>query len=375
MQTNDKLIKLAIKAKALPLEIVKLIDENVQLIKQLNKINQDKSLGENLTDSILLINEFRSNLKAKFQEAKTNDEYFADKDWSNLVDNIISFGPNRTGPNIFVNCLNEKSNSIWSLVDNSFLPKNLTYLKDFESNLVFGFNLATAKGPLCEEPVQGVVFFLEKFQYVQVKQELEEDIDLEEKLNLTDELDDDTRSIDTMNSIEKERKFKSSSLPSQCISLTKECCKKAFEAQPQRLMAAMYKCEIMTVNSEALGKLYAVLGKRNAKIIEETMKDNTSMFLIIAHIPVADSFGLSEEIRKRTSGLATLSLEFSHFEVIDIDPFWEPKTEEELLLYGDKADFENQARKYMNNVRKRKGLFVREKLVEHSEKQRNLTVK
>ncbi|CAF1136977.1 unnamed protein product, partial [Brachionus calyciflorus] len=101
----------------------------------------------------------------------------------------------------------------------------------------------------------------------------------------------------------------------------------------------------------------------------------TSMFLIIAHIPVADSFGLSEEIRKRTSGLATLNLEFSHFETIDIDPYWEPKTEEELLLYGYKADFENQARKYMNNVRKRKGLFVKEKLVEHSEKQRNLTIK
>jgi ribosome assembly protein 1 len=41
-------------------------------------------------------------------------------------------------------------------------------------------------------------------------------------------------------------------------------------------------------------------------------------------------------------------------------------------LFGDKADFENQARKYMNEVRKRKGLFVKEKIVEHSEKQRTL---
>jgi hypothetical protein len=42
------------------------------------------------------------------------------------------------------------------------------------------------------------------------------------------------------------------------------------------------------------------------------------------------------------------------------------------LKKGDKADFENQAKKYMNEVRKRKGLFVREKLVEHAEKQRTL---
>ena len=99
-------------------------------------------------------------------------------------------------------------------------------------------------------------------------------------------------------------------------------------------MAAMYKCEIMTVNSEALGKLYAVLGKRNAKILDESMKDATSMFIITALIPVAESFGLAEEIRKRTSGLASPHIEFSHFEIIDIDPGWEPKTEEELELFG-----------------------------------------
>lgn len=115
--------------------------------------------------------------------------------------------------------------------------------------------------------------------------------------------------------------------------------------------------------------------KRNAKILEETVKENTNMFLVIAHVPIADSFGLAEEVRKRTSGLVTLHLEFSHFEIIEIDPYWEPKTEEELLHYGDKADFENQARKYMNDVRKRKGLLVREKLVEHAEKQRTLTIK
>ncbi len=60
---------------------------------------------------------------------------------------------------------------------------------------------------------------------------------------------------------------------------------------------------------------------------------------------------------------------------MDIDPFWVPRTEEELLHYGDKADYENQARKYMNEVRKRKGLSVDEKIVEFAEKQRNLSKK
>jgi ribosome assembly protein 1 len=138
-------------------------------------------------------------------------------------------------------------------------------------------------------------------------------------------------------------------------------------------MVAMFKCEIMVVNSDTLGKLYGVLAKRNAKIVDESLKSGiNNIFKIIAYVPVADSFGLAEELRKRTSGLAMPHLEFSHYEIIDIDPYWEPTTEEELLIYGDKADFENQAKRYMNNVRKRKGLFVKEKLVEHGEKQRTL---
>lgn len=369
LSSNDKRLRIGIKARALPSQVVEFLHQNSNVISVLNKLNQDRTVD--FQKEILdMINEFKNDLKKKFNEFCSGEDYFKDIEWTNMVDRIISFGPNRIGPNILVDCLNEKSNSIWSYIESSVLTKNTTYLKDFESSLIFGFNLATSKGPICEEPMQGVVFFLEKFERIG---DLEEDLD--EKLNLSDEIDDDTRSIDTNLSIEKKTKASMSSLTSQCISLSKETCKKAFQAQPTRLMAAIYKCEIMTVSSEALGKLYAVLGKRNAKIVEETMKDNTSMFLIVANIPVADSFGLSEEVRKRTSGLATLNLEFSHFETIDIDPFWEPKTEEELSLYGEKADFENQARKYMNNVRKRKGLFVREKLVEHSEKQRNLTIK
>ena len=42
------------------------------------------------------------------------------------------------------------------------------------------------------------------------------------------------------------------------------------------------------------------------------------------------------------------------------------------MHYGDKADTENHALTYMNNVRERKGLKVDKKIVEHAEKQRTL---
>jgi len=60
-------------------------------------------------------------------------------------------------------------------------------------------------------------------------------------------------------------------------------------------------------------------------------------------------------------------------QVIDIDPFWTPCTEEEYLHYGEKADTGNRARRYVDAVRRRKGLAVQEKLVEFAEKQRTLS--
>lgn len=64
-----------------------------------------------------------------------------------------------------------------------------------------------------------------------------------------------------------------------------------------------------------LGKMYAVLGKRNGRVLYEDMREGTSTFNIVALVPVAESFGLADEIRKRTSGLASPQLKFSHWEV------------------------------------------------------------
>lgn len=61
-----------------------------------------------------------------------------------------------------------------------------------------------------------------------------------------------------------------------------------------------------------------------------------------------------------------------NLQVMDTDPFWVPTTEEEYLHYGEKADSENLPRKFMNSVRKRKGLSVQEKIIKHAEKQRTL---
>lgn len=63
------------------------------------------------------------------------------------------------------------------------------------------------------------------------------------------------------------------------------------------------------------GKVYGVIGKRNGRVISEDMQEGTQIFNIAAVLPVAESFGFCDEIRKRTSGLASPQLTFSHWEV------------------------------------------------------------
>ncbi|KAG6796647.1 Elongation factor Tu GTP-binding domain-containing protein 1 [Apis mellifera caucasica] len=122
------------------------------------------------------------------------------------------------------------------------------------------------------------------------------------------------------------------------------------------------------------GKLYAVFGKRQGRVIAaESALGFGGQFRVLATLPVPESFQLARELRTQTSGLASPQLVFSHWEIIEQDPYWTPSTDEEYLHFGDKADSENRAKKYIDAVRRRKGLPVDSQLVTHAEKQRTLS--
>ncbi|KAI5651417.1 elongation factor-like GTPase 1 [Phthorimaea operculella] len=120
-------------------------------------------------------------------------------------------------------------------------------------------------------------------------------------------------------------------------------------------------------------KLYASLGRRGGRVVASDLQTGSSAFRVRAVMPVAESFKFATEIRTHTSGLAAPQLVFSHWEVIDIDPFWRPRTEEELLHWGEKWDGVNRAKAYVDAVRARKGLATDKHLVQHAEKQRTLS--
>ncbi len=54
----------------------------------------------------------------------------------------------------------------------------------------------------------------------------------------------------------------------------------AFECQPQRLMTALYICQVL-IYSDALGRVYAVIGKREGRVLDEALKKGASIFIII----------------------------------------------------------------------------------------------
>lgn len=122
-----------------------------------------------------------------------------------------------------------------------------------------------------------------------------------------------------------------------------------------------------------MGRVYDVLTRRRGRVLSESMKEGTPFFSILSLLPVAESFGFADDMRKRTSGAAQPQLIFAGFEILDEDPFWVPFTEDDLEDLGEFGDRENVAKRYMDGVRRRKGLLVEGRNVAtDAEKQKTL---
>ena len=284
--TPDKTCILCLEARPLPEEVIKLLDTNSALLKSLNLFETGKKSSAASQDLVVLNEQTISavlELKKELQVALDK----AGNEWDKATDRIWSFGPKFIGPNLLLNGISDYNrHSVWSVLEGI---QNFT-VRDFDHSIISGFQLAAASGPLCEEPLHGVGFVLKRWEHCQ----------------------DQTNSLEDDNSGDRVTSY--GPLSGQLISAMNEGCRKAVLAQPARLMAAMYTCNIRAT-ADVLGKLYAVLGKRNGRVLSDEMIEGSAMFIIEALIPVAESFGFAEEMRRRTSGLASPQLVFSNWEV------------------------------------------------------------
>jgi len=291
-------------------------------------------LGETLIDFLLSQRRLLKALALDTQaprwdnpEAKNLLEILSES--SIIKEQILALGPRRLGPNLLLAS-----------------PAVLHLLKSkqhapFLSSILSGFQLATEQGPLCAEPMLRVAFTIEGL----------------EQLNWPEG--------------EMESCHLSNVVNGQLISTMKDACHRAFLYRSPRLLLATYSCDIQTT-AEVLGRVYSVVARRSGTILSEEYNDGTGFFTVHALISVIESFGFSDDIRGRTSGLAIPQLLFHGFRLLDQDPFWVPSTEEELEDYGQVAEKANLALRYLIGVRERKGLFVEKKIVQCAEKQRTL---
>ncbi|XP_032453197.1 elongation factor-like GTPase 1 isoform X2 [Nasonia vitripennis] len=333
-----------IDAKPLPEAVTKLLENNAELIKELDRYYSGKREDANELPDLSTLNLESSALTQKMQKNVETFKSellnaFKEAEWEeDILEKIWSFGPRKCGPNIFLNESTFVRKPFWDHQNKSTDPRDAYY-----NSMINGFQLATLSGPLCEEPMMGVCFVLKKWEIYE---------DPQGPTNTSSQ----------------------SHLGGQLMSACNQACRKAFSLRRPRLVTPMYSCSVL-VNSDVLGKLYAVFGRRQGRVIAADSAGFGGQFRVLALLPVPESFHLANELRTQTSGLASPQLVFSHWEVIEQDPFWVPSTEDEYLHFGEKADSGNRAKKYIDAVRRRKGLPLDSQLVTHAEKQRTLSKK
>ena len=217
--TANKKSKIKIIAKPLPQQVYELLDKNSNLLKVITRTQRKSNESrEQITNQALTaIKELKSRLKKAFVESEWPQE---------TVDQIWSIGPKYCGTNILLNRIRDyhRFDSCFNKKDDISSLKNLSISDEIriqlENSFVSGFQLSTAAGPLCDEPLMGVCFIAEEWT-------------VDNDLNFSND--------------------PFGPFSGQIMSTVKDCCRKAFQAQPQRLMAAMFSCTIQ-VDSDALGE-------------------------------------------------------------------------------------------------------------------------
>ena len=219
--------------------------------------------------------------------------------------------------------------------------------QDMRGSALAGFQLAMRAGPLCEEPVQGVAVILESVEIAM--------------------RDDSAKQYTPAKELSG----------GMVVAALRSGIRCALLSRPVRIVEGHLR---LTLHSSlaGLGSLHAVLSKRRGRVVTDSMVDGTDLIQVTATIPQAESFGLAPELLKKSSGEVTApELVFSHWEVLEEDPFWIPTTEEEREDHGDLTTAsDSDALKYIRSVRSRKGLLVdSSKIVVAAEKQRTLSRK
>ncbi|CAN1333746.1 Elongation factor-like GTPase 1 [Linum perenne] len=372
-ETPNKRCDIHVQVMKLPAAITKLLDESADTLADIisGKLNENavEAFRSRLMDAV------ESDISARNEIDKDRSEKYRLK-WHKLLKRIWAFGPGQVGPNILFtpDPQAKKNPSSFLVMGSPYVSERLGLVDDsgeestsvnsspeisdelrleshpLQNSVVSGFQLATSAGPLCDEPMWGLAFVVE----AHVSPPKDQSDDLKPKLP-----EQQHHGI----------------LQGQVMATVKDSIRSAVLQKKPRIVETMYFCELNT-RPEHLGSMYAVLNRRRARVLKEEMQEGSPLFKVHAYVPVSESFGFADELRRWTSGGASALLVLSHWEAIPEDPYFVPTTEEEIEEFGDGSSMlHNTARKLIDSVRRRKGLYVEEQLVQFGAKQRTLAKK
>jgi elongation factor 2 len=190
----------------------------------------------------------------------------------------------------------EEARSVWAIDEhrNIFVDatKGVQYLREAREMIIAGFRWACKAGPLCEEPLRGV------------------------KVKLIDaQLHEDPVHRG----------------PAQIMPAIRRAIFGSFLTAKPVLLEPVYKIGV-SVPAQWVGTCTSIITRKRGKVLASEHKGILTM--INGYIPVAETFGLSAEMRSATSGHAFWQCTFSHWERVP----------------------ENVASEVIRRIRERKGL-------------------
>jgi len=218
------------------------------------------------------------------QDPKVRTRVLVDKyDWDKTTtQKIWCFGPDGTGPNLVVDC-----------------TVAVQYLNEIKDSVVAGWQWVTREGPLCDETIRGVR------------------IDMLDVVLHADAIHRGG---------------------GQIIPTARRCFLACMMTAEPRLKEPIFMVEIQCPES-AMGGVYSSINRKRGTVVEETNRPGTPLYNVKAYLPVSESFGFTGFLRQNTGGQAFPQMVFHHWDVMNADPYTDPKTME--LVTG---------------IRKRKGL-------------------
>ncbi|KAH6664351.1 putative ribosome biogenesis protein Ria1, partial [Plectosphaerella plurivora] len=182
--TSSKQVSVKLRVRPLPSGVTEFLQRNGSTIRHMyadRKIGEDANgnadetqdkmdadAGVLSTGKALSAEEFKSQLQKLLESGKGREA------WKNTTDKIAALGPRRTGPNLlidetpgailtklFSSDLRESQDAASALGgDESLRPDHLA------DKISYAFQLATAQGPLCQEPVQGIAVTIEEVSII-----------------------------------------------------------------------------------------------------------------------------------------------------------------------------------------------------------------